>query len=91
VSDTVELGDPVLTDPETGVGQKVAPTSFTYEDVNGDGTEDLLLTFDLRDLLELGGIDSQTKSLKFQALLDNSGIVFGSDGVSISGAKGKGN
>lgn len=91
VTNTVGLGDPVLTDPETGSGQKVAPTSMTYKDVNGDGTEDLLLTFDLRDLLELGAIDSQTKSLEFQALLSNSGVVFGSDGVSISGAKGKGN
>jgi hypothetical protein len=90
VPETIELGDPVLTDPVTGSGQKVAPSTVHYVDVDADGELDLLLTFDLLRLQNFGAIDSYSTSLEFQALLDNQGVVFGSDAVSIAGAKGKG-
>jgi hypothetical protein len=88
--ETVVLGDPVLTDPDTGNGQSVAPTAISYGDVDGDGLQDVVLTFSLRELLEVGGIDSSTKSLQFQAVLGDNSVVFGTDSVSISGGKGKG-
>jgi len=90
VPETIILGDPELTDPETGPGQKVAPSDVYELDVNRDGRLDLLLRFDLRDLKDFGAIGSSSTSLEFQALLDNQGLVFGSDDVSISGGKGKG-
>lgn len=86
---TIQLGDPVLTEVVNATGHKVAPSSFQYRDVDGDGELDLLLRFNLRDLVTSGAINSSSKSLKLQALLDNDGIVFGSDRVSIQGAKGK--
>jgi hypothetical protein len=89
--ETIELGDPLLTDPELGTGQKVAPASTEIADVDADGAPDLLLTFDLLELQAFGAIDSSSTSLAFQALLDNQGIVFGSDAVTISGGGNKGN
>lgn len=88
--ETIELGDPVLTDPVAGIGQMVAPSAIHYVDVDADGELDLLLTFDLLRLQNFGAIDSYSTSLEFQALLDNQGVVFGSGAVSIVGSKGKG-
>jgi hypothetical protein len=90
VPETIELGDPLLTDPEFGTGQKVAPTSTEIADVDADGAPDLLLTFDLLQLQAFGAIDSSSTSLAFQALLDNQAFVFGSDAMSISGGGNKG-
>lgn len=90
VPETIQIGDPILTDPETGSGQTVAPVAVRYKDMDGDGRLDLVAAFDLLDLLDFGAIDSSSKSLEFQALLYNHGIVYGSDAVAVSGAKGKG-
>jgi hypothetical protein len=86
---TIQLGDPALTEAVNATGHKIAPSSVQYRDVDRDGELDLLLTFSLKDLESFGAINSSSKSLKLQALLDNDGIVFGSDLVSIQGAKGK--
>ncbi|HEV7280479.1 MAG TPA: hypothetical protein VGN57_09735, partial [Pirellulaceae bacterium] len=64
--------------------------STEIADVDADGAPDLLLTFDLLQLQAFGAIDSSSTSLAFQALLDNQGIVFGSDAVTISGGGNKG-
>lgn len=89
VPETVVLGDPELTDPETGSGQKVAPTAVYQADVNSDGRLDLLLRFDVLDLKDFGAIDSLSTLLVLEAYLDNQGLVFGSDAVSIAGGGGK--
>lgn len=89
-TDTIALGDPLLTDPETGTGLKAPPTAFRYRDVNRDGHRDLLLTFSLLDLQDLGAIDPSSTSLELQALLQNGGLIYGSDAVSISGGHGHG-
>lgn len=90
IPETIGLGDPVLTDPQTGAGQKVAPGEIRYVDINSDGQLDLLLRFHLLDLKDAGAIDSSSTSLEFEGVLESGGLAFGSDEVSIAGGKGKG-
>lgn len=90
IPETIGVGDPILTHPETGSGQKVAPGEIRYVDINSDGELDLLLRFHLLDLKDAGAIDSFSTSLEFEGILENGGVAFGSDAVSISGGKGKG-
>ena len=90
VPETIRLGDPVLTESESGSGEKVAPSDFDYEDVDGDGLLDLLLTFDLGSLQGAAAIDWSSATLEFNALLNNMRVVFGSDSVSIPSSNGKG-
>ncbi len=90
VPGSIELGDAVLTDPETGTGDKVAPSNIQILDVDGDGIGDLLLTFNLTTLQNFGAIDRSSTALSLNAWLTNQGTVFGSDSISILGGKGKG-
>lgn len=84
---SIVLGDPALTDPVTGTGDKVPPASLFYEDVDGDGLLDLLLVFDLATMQSAGAIDQFSQSLEFDGTLDNDGVVYGSDGVTVTGGK----
>lgn len=86
---TIQLGDPLLTEVVNATGHKIAPSSVQYRDLNGDGHLDLLLKFSVLNLSSAKAINSSSKSLKLIAILDNDGIVFGSDPVSIQGGKGK--
>ncbi|MBL8851763.1 MAG: hypothetical protein JNG89_18950 [Planctomycetaceae bacterium] len=88
--ETIGLGDPVLTDPETGDGQKVLPISMRLVDLNRDQRLDLLLKFDLLEMKSVGAIGPTSTSLEFEALLGDQGVVFGSDAVTIHGGKGRG-
>ncbi|HET6424661.1 MAG TPA: hypothetical protein VFG20_13315 [Planctomycetaceae bacterium] len=84
VPSSIELGD-----PEVGPDLKVAPTNIQVVDVDRDGFADLLLSFNLTTLENVGAIDYSTTSLKLTALLTNQGVIFGSDAITIPGAKGK--
>lgn len=88
--ETMVLGDPILTDPDTGSGLKVTPTAIAVADLDGDGYLDLSLQFDLSEMQAAGAIDELSQSLQFLATLDNEGLVYGSDAVKTSGGKGKG-
>lgn len=87
---TALIGDPVLTDAETGTGEPGPATNFYYEDVNGDGNIDLVLEFSTEELLALGAIDSATTLLYLDALSSEGGIVFGLTEVASQGGGGKG-
>lgn len=87
---TAVLGDPVLTDPETGSGQPEGIVNFYYSDINEDGLTDLVLEFSTEDLVSSGGIDSTTTLLFLEAQTFEGGSVFGLTGVRSKG-NGKGN
>ncbi len=78
-------------DPETGSGQKVAPTAV-YQGGRSIPMVGWIFCwrFDVLDLKDFGAIDSLSTSLAApEAYLDNQGLVFGSDAVSIAGGGGK--
>ena len=52
--DTVEFGDPVL-------GGTAAPVKSAIEDVDGDGSADLVLHFSVPDLVSAGALDADSE------------------------------
>jgi hypothetical protein len=83
VSDIV-AGSALLGDPD---GSPVAPASFDYRDVDGDGDTDLVYEFDVNEMKAAGAISESTTTLYLEAGLTNGGIIFGTDEIN---RKGKG-
>lgn len=86
------FGDPVLTDPELGIGTPVFYDSVAYEDINGDGVLDLVVTFSVAEMKALDAIDQQSTDMLLEARLSNGRMIYGSAPVTLNGvgkAKGK--
>lgn len=94
VINSLYLGDPTLTDPNTGDGYPVPPVSVKVGDVNGDGLDDLQLTFDVTQMKAFGAINTVSTQLRLDAkvrkadypeILDS---AYGFDAVSTNKGKG---
>jgi hypothetical protein len=88
VPTTILFGDPALTD--SGAGDPVAPASLACADYDGNGRLDLLLEFDLSEMLSAGAIDADSASLRLSGYRMDQSVIYGSDTVSTSRPKGRG-
>ncbi len=88
--DTVLFGDPVLTDPESGMGVPVLPVRSAVEDVDGDGDEDLQLFFSVPELTDFGAMDADSTEALLLGETSDGVPVFGLDSARIVPPKGKG-
>lgn len=70
-----------LSDADSTSG--VAPVDSSTGDIDGDGTADLLLHFDIAALVAGGGVHAGTTVLVLTGLLADGTIVYGEDGVTI--------
>jgi hypothetical protein len=61
----------------------VAPTKSSMDDVDGDGDEDLMLKWDMEDLVGAGVLTSSSTSITVVADLDDGSCIQGTDTVTV--------